>query len=149
MVELNETNCKEYSTDDFESKMIELASAKLKKELKAIDKEVSVAGWKSEEGKALSVKSSELRREFMSEYGSDALVKVLTGKQSSSGIFKNTKKDGAYGAQSCAVLDPHFTRNLTTLKTNPIDEETRKIVEMFGFAEPGSYDMFDGHLRGI
>ena len=46
-------------------------------------------------------------------------------------------------------LNPHFTRNLTTLETNPIDEGTRKIVEMFGFAESSSYDMFDGHLRGI
>lgn len=46
-------------------------------------------------------------------------------------------------------LDPHHTRNIVTFETNPIDEETKKLVEVFGFATSTAYDMFDGHIRGI
>lgn len=46
-------------------------------------------------------------------------------------------------------LNPHLTINLVTFEWSHIDEATKKIVEVFGFATPNAYDMFDGHLRGI
>jgi len=96
-IELNETNCVEMTAEQFEAKALQVASAKLKKEITKAHKKITKVGWKSEEGRALSLAEANLRKEFFDVYGSEALHTVMN-KPSNSPYFKQSNKKGCgYG----------------------------------------------------
>ena len=95
-IELNKNNCKEYTTEELEAKLLEVAIKKARKEVKKLHNILKTRGWKSEEGREAMVKESNLYTEFLNAYGSENLLIMKSGKASNFGKLQNSKGNG-YG----------------------------------------------------
>jgi len=95
-IELNENNCKEYTNEEFEAKLIEMAHQKAKKEIAKKNKAIKVVGWKSEEGKKLMREVIEIEQNHKEKYGEEAFYDLRLGKKNSTASFKlqNSKGNG-------------------------------------------------------
>jgi hypothetical protein len=96
MITLNNNNCKEYTNEEFEAKLLEVAMKAARKEVKRLHKIIKVKGYKSEEGRDAMLKESKLYKEFLENYGEDNLVIMKVGKASNFGKVQNSKGNG-YG----------------------------------------------------
>lgn len=97
-ITLNSDNCKEYSNEEFEAKLIEMAHQKAKKEIAKKNKAVKVVGWKSEEGKKLMKEVVAIEQNHKEKYGEDAFYDLRLGKKNSTASFKLQKSKGnGYG----------------------------------------------------
>ena len=87
----NLNNWKEYTTEEFEAKLIKVATKKARKEVKRLHNIVKLNGWKSEEGRAAMLEASKLYADFLEKYGEDNLIIMKTGKVSQFGKSLNSK----------------------------------------------------------
>jgi len=95
-IELNNNNCKEYTTEEFEAKLLEVAMKNARKEVKQLHKIVKVNGYKSAEGREAMLKESKLYKEFLEKYGAENLTIMKVGKASNFGKVHKSKGNG-YG----------------------------------------------------
>ena len=95
-IELNNKNCKEYTTEEFEAKLLEVAMKAARKEVKRLHKIVKVNGWKSNEGRLAMLEESKLYADFLEKYGQENLTIMKVGKASNFGKVQNSKGNG-YG----------------------------------------------------
>jgi len=94
MITLNENNCKEYTNEQFEAKLLEVAMKKARKARKELHKIMKEKGWKSEEGRDAMIKESVLYTEFLNAYGEENLLIMKSGKASNFGKLQNSKGNG-------------------------------------------------------
>lgn len=96
MTTLNNNNCKEYTNEEFEAKLLEFAIKKARKEVKGLHKIMKENGWKSEEGRDAMKKESVLYTEFLNSYGEENLIIMKIGKKTNFGKLQNSKGN-SYG----------------------------------------------------
>jgi len=87
----NLNNWKEYTTEEFEAKLIEVATKKARKEVKKLHNIVKVNGWKSEAGRSAMLEESKLYADFLEKYGEKNLIIMKIGKASQFGKSLNSK----------------------------------------------------------
>ena len=68
----------------------------LRKEMNRLQKAISLAGWKTLEGRKLMQEEIEIRRIFMEKHGEENLLAAILGKASSFGRNLNSRGNG-YG----------------------------------------------------
>jgi hypothetical protein len=87
---------REYTDAEFEAKLIEVATKKARKEIKKIQKQIDLVGWKTEEGKELMKKECQIYADFKEKYGEKNLIILRIGKANQFGKSLNSKGNG-YG----------------------------------------------------
>jgi len=93
---LNNTNCREYTTEELEAKIFESDVKKLKKIIAQTKKQLKKISWKTEAGKEILLAECEAKKDFANEYGADSLKEVLFGGTSKNAGFKLQNSKG-YG----------------------------------------------------
>lgn len=84
------------TNEEFEAKLIEVATKAARKEVKKLHKVIKVNGWKSEEGKKAMLEESKLYADFADKYGQENLIIMKVGKASQFGRSLISKGNG-YG----------------------------------------------------
>tara|TARA_R110002020_G_C15728934_1_gene723865 strand:+ start:112 stop:402 length:291 start_codon:yes stop_codon:yes gene_type:complete len=90
----NLNNWKEYTTEEFEAKLIEVATKNARKEVKKLHNIAKVKGWNSEAGREAMLKESKLYADFLEKYGENNLIIMKIGKASQFGKSLNSKGSG-------------------------------------------------------